>query len=129
MEYTEYAGNYYGTPLAPIEAHVSCGIDVFLDVEIEGHKNIRKRIPEALSVFITPPSIEVLEQRLRKRSTETEEKIKRRLRRAKKEMAMAGTYDFVVVNDELETAVNELYTIVQNIRTKTENYGKEDYLS
>jgi len=129
LEYTQYIGNYYGTPILPIYEHIDAGYDVFLDVEVEGHKNIKKKIPEAISIFIAPPSIEVLAERLRKRSTETEDKILRRLETAEKEMALADTYDYIVINDNREVAANELFAIIMNEKAKqctVNRVGKED---
>lgn len=118
LEYTEYVGNYYGTPLKPIYDNVNNGIDVFLDVEVEGNKNIRKKIPEAVSVFIAPPSIEELAKRLRARSTESEEKIIGRLKTAERELKLAETYDYIVTNDDLETAAEKVLDIIKSEKSK-----------
>ena len=118
LEYTRYVNNYYGTPLAPIYDHIDNGYDVFLDIEVEGHGNVKKKIPESVSIFITPPSLEVLAERLRGRSTEPEEVIAGRLETAKTEMALAGTYDYTVINDDLATAANELLNIIIKEKNK-----------
>lgn len=118
LEYTRYVDNYYGTPIGPIYDRIEQGYDVFLDIEVEGHSNVKKRIPEAVSVFITPPSLEVLAARLRGRSTEPEEVILGRLETAKNEMAMAGTYDYTVINDDLKTAADELLGIILKEKQK-----------
>lgn len=112
LEYAEYVGNYYGTPKRPIYDHVAEGYTVFLDVEVQGYRQLRAKVPEALSVFIAPPSLEVLAQRLRSRGTETEEKIAGRLKTAEAEIALAPTYDHVVVNDEVDRAAREILEIL-----------------
>ena len=118
LEYAEYVNNFYGTPLQPIHDHINDGCDVFLDVEVQGHEQVCNKIPEAISIFIAPPSLEVLAARLRGRSTETEEKIQGRLITAERELEIANSYDYIVVNDELEKAVDELYKIINTEKQK-----------
>ena len=86
LEYAEYVGNFYGTPLKPIYDHVNDGYAVFLDVEVKGKKQVSEKVPEAVSIFIAPPSLEELENRLRLRATDTEEAIAMRLNRAREEL-------------------------------------------
>ena len=113
LEYAEYVGNYYGTPRAPVTENVKMGNDVFLEIEIRGFQQIKEKLPEAVSIFIAPPSLEELERRLRGRSTETEEKLRGRLEKAEKEMKYAGLFDYVVVNDQVERAAGEIISIVE----------------
>ena len=115
LEYTRYGSNYYGTPLRPVEKMIDDGKLVFLNIEVEGGGNVRRLVPAVKEIFLMPPSIEELESRLRNRGSETEECIKRRIEIAKREMQCAGDYDFTVVNDDLDTAVDEIYTIINNI--------------
>ena len=89
------------------------GNDVFLEIEIRGFQQIKEKLPEAVSIFIAPPSLEELERRLRGRSTETEEKLRGRLEKAEKEMKYAGLFDYVVVNDQVERAAGEIISIVE----------------
>lgn len=113
LEYAEYAGNYYGTPLEPIYSHSEKGDLVVLDVEVQGYQQIKKKIPEAVSVFIAPPSLEELEARLRGRLTETEERITKRLAIAKGELELAKTYDHIVVNDNVKDAAEKIFAVIQ----------------
>ncbi len=120
LEYAEYVGNYYGTPAGPIVEHIAAGIDVFLDVEVNGSGQLRRKIPEAVSIFIVPPSIEALGKRLRGRKTESEEKIAVRLEKAREEMQLASTYDYTVVNDNVLDAAEEIIRIIAAERKKLE---------
>lgn len=113
LEHAEYCGNYYGTPKEPIEKAVAEGYDIVLEIEVQGGAQIKNKIPDCVSVFITPPSMEVLERRLRNRGTETDEVIKNRLNTALQEIPHAKDYDYIVVNDELEKAVDELEAIIK----------------
>ncbi len=118
LEHAEYCGNYYGTPKEPIEKAVKDGFDIVLEIEVQGGSQIKKKIPDCVSVFITPPSMEVLEKRLRNRGTETDEVIKNRLNTALVEIPHAKDYDYIVVNDELEKAVDELESIIKAEKLK-----------
>lgn len=118
LEYAEYVGNLYGTPLKPIYDHVAKGYTVFLDVEVQGKQHVCEKIPQAISIFIAPPSLEELGNRLRLRSTESEEKIQGRLETAKKELQLADTYDYLVVNDDLNVAVAEFMAIMEKEKSK-----------
>ena len=102
LEYTEFCGNYYGTPTRMIDEKLGNGISVILEIETDGASRIKKKRPDCKSIFILPPSYETLAHRLRKRNTETEEKIQKRLARAKEELLEAEKYDFKVINDELK---------------------------
>ena len=114
LEYAEYVGNYYGTPAGPVREHVEAGDDVFLDIEVQGARQVKEKLPDAVMIFIAPPSIETLEDRLRGRLTESEEKVLRRLDTAKREIALSEMYDYVVINDEVDRAVDELLMIIEN---------------
>ena len=98
LEYTEYCGNFYGTPLKEAEEILASGKNLILEIEVEGAENVKKKYPDAVLVLLLPPSYAVQEQRLRGRGTETEEKITERLARAKEEIAHASSYDYVVYN-------------------------------
>ena len=98
LEYTEYCGNYYGTPLKEAEAVLESGRNLILEIEVEGAHNVKLKYPEAVLIMLLPPSFAVQEQRLRGRGTETEEKILERLARAKEEIYHATSYDYVVYN-------------------------------
>ena len=113
LEYTNYAGNFYGTPKEYIKNHLEQGIDVILEIEIEGATNIKKLIPEALFIFIMPPSLKTLIKRLKKRGTESNDKIIKRFHEAYKEINEVTKYNYVVVNDELEDTVNTIEAIIK----------------
>ena len=124
IEYAQYCGNYYGTPKAYVEEQLANGKDVILEIEIQGALQIKKKFPEALLLFATPPSIEELEKRLRGRGTETEEVIRKRLLRAGEEAEGMDAYDYLVINDDLERCVEEIHSIV-NAARNTPNRNNE----
>ncbi|MBO5745833.1 MAG: guanylate kinase [Clostridia bacterium] len=123
LEYNEYCGNYYGTPKAPVERCIASGGEIILEVDVNGAANVRKNCPDNFSVFIAPPSFEVLRNRLTNRGTETADVIESRLARAKEEMVRAKEYDYVVVNDDLDTAVQELAGIILAERHRVDRNG------
>lgn len=108
LEWAEFAGNRYGTPRAPVEERIAAGGTVLLEIELQGARQVRRAMPEALMVFLTPPSFVDLELRLRGRATEDEAAITRRLARAREELAAADEFDAVVVNDDVGRAAREL---------------------
>lgn len=112
LEYAEYAGNYYGTPKKFIQEKLDKGIDVILEIEIQGAMQIKKLIPEALFIFIMPPTLEELKRRLVGRNTDSKEKIIERFKIAYKEINEVSKYNYVVVNDEVENAVNKISSIM-----------------
>lgn len=113
LEYTNYAGNYYGTPRGTIKEKLDQGIDVILEIEIEGAANIKKIIPEAIFIFILPPSLKDMVKRLKKRGTDSKEKILERFHTAYKEINEVTKYNYVVVNDILEDAINKVEAIIK----------------
>ena len=112
LEYNEYSGNYYGTPKAPIEEHLSKGDDVVIECDVNGASARRDILPDVTSVFIMPPSFEVLRKRLVGRGTETTEQVERRMNEALNEIRRADEYDYIVVNDDLESAVEDFLTVL-----------------
>ena len=114
LEYTRYNNYYYGTIKSHVQSFLDDGKNVILEIEVDGATQIKKKCPEAITVFLTAPSEDEVERRLRKRNTEDEETIKKRLEIAKGEMKMAKHYDFSVVNDSIENAVNELIKIIKS---------------
>ncbi|HBH95069.1 MAG TPA: guanylate kinase [Ruminococcaceae bacterium] len=119
LEHTEYCGNYYGTPEQTVRDSLESGQNVVLKIEIEGAENIKRLIPEAVLIFILPPSMQELKRRLYKRGTEDEETIEKRLKQAEKEISFAENYDYVIVNGELEKAVHDFVSIVSAESFKT----------
>ena len=112
LEYAEFVGNFYGTPKRYVEEAMERGEDVILDIELQGAIQVHQKMPEAVRIFVLPPSISELERRLRTRGTETDEKIAGRLIRARTEFESANTYDYIVINDDVEKAVSELEAIL-----------------
>lgn len=112
LEHTEYCGNYYGTPRKAVEDMLENGKNAVLKIEIEGAANVKKLFPEAVLIFILPPSMEELERRLRKRGTEDEPTIQKRLAQAKTELSYAKNYDYAITNGDLEKAVDDLVAVV-----------------
>ena len=119
LEHAEYCGNFYGTPSEPIDAWQAEGCDVILEIEVQGGAQIKTKRPDCVSIFILPPSLEVLEKRLRRRGTDAEEAIQKRLDAAKSEIAQAMHYDYVVVNDDLESAVEQVTEILRTEKLKS----------
>ena len=113
LEYAQYCDNYYGTPKDYVDEQLEKGYNVFLEIELQGAQNVLKLRPDAVSIFILPPSVEELERRLRDRGTETEEAILKRLSQAKVEMDHAKMYQYTVINDDLEIAIEEVLDIVR----------------
>lgn len=113
IEYTNYVGNYYGTPKKYIQEKLNEGIDVILEIEIEGASNIKKIIPEAIFIFIMPPSLKTLVKRLKARNTDTNDKILERFHTAYKEINEVTKYNYVVVNDDLEDAIQKVEAIIK----------------
>ena len=112
LEYNKYGSNYYGTPKKSVEELLNKGIDVVLRIDVNGKANIKKIYPEAVSIFMMTPSLEILEKRLRSRGTDTESDIATRLETAKAEIEKSGDYDYYVINDVLENAVNKVIEII-----------------
>ncbi len=112
LEYTEYVGNYYGTPASYVKKTLEEGKDVFLEIEVEGAKQVREKFPDGLFIFLIPPSLSELEKRIKTRGTETEDLIKSRLAVAREELKMMSLYDYVVENDTVENAVKKIKAIV-----------------
>ena len=112
LEHAQYVGNYYGTPAAPVLESLRSGISVILDIEVQGASNVRKVMPEAVTVFLAPPSFEALETRLRGRGLDSEEKIRQRLARAREEYREIPKYDYIVINDDVDEAAEELAAIL-----------------
>ena len=127
LEHVEYSGNYYGTPKGPIDKWLDDGETVFLKIEVRGAENIKKIYPQAVTVFIIPPSYDVLEKRLRDRKSDSQEAILKRLETAKFEIEKATDFDYIIINDDLESATEDLNTIIKAERLK--QFNLKNYLS
>ena len=119
MEYAQYVGNYYGTPKKYVEDRMKKGKDVILEIEIQGALQIKKNYPDALLLFVMPPSILELKNRLLNRGSETMELIESRLRRAKEEAMGIDEYDYIIVNEELDFSVEELHHVIEGAHHMT----------
>lgn len=113
IEYAQYCGNYYGTPKAYVESQLEQGRDVILEIEIQGALKVKEQFPQALLLFVTPPSAQELRRRLIGRGTETEKVIDARLSRAGEEAEGIEQYDYLVINDELDACVKQMHTLIQ----------------
>lgn len=120
LEHAEFCGNLYGTLTAPIEEHLAAGCHVILEIEVQGAAQIRKLRPEAVFVFIAPPSLETLRERLTGRGTEAPDVIAKRIAQAEKELKLIPQYDYCIVNDRLQDAIADFRAVVRAVELKTE---------
>ena len=121
LEYAQYVGNYYGTSLKVIQDKLAAGIDVLLDIEVQGAAKVRSKCPEAVLIFIIPPSFEELSRRLHGRATDNEDVIAGRLQKAREEYQEIPNYDYLVVNDKVSTAAAEIISILTAEDCRTRN--------
>ncbi len=119
LEWAEFAGNYYGTPAGPVDEKLQAGCDVILDVESHGMYNVKAMRPDAVTMFVYPPSFAELERRLRSRKSETEERIRSRLEQSRQECAHAEDYDYIIINDDLDIAAAEAAAIMTAEKCRT----------
>lgn len=129
LEHAEFAGNRYGTPRGPIEAALERGQDVILEIEVQGAMQVAAQSDEAILIFIMPPSLTELRRRLEGRATETPEQIERRLSRAHEEILAAQHFKYVVLNDDLARAVDDLHAIQRAERLRASRYSPADLLA
>ncbi|WP_295217143.1 guanylate kinase [Ruminococcus sp.] len=120
LEYAQYCNHYYGTPKQPVEDHLAQGQDVILEIEVVGAMKIREKCPDAVFLFIMPPSLSELERRLRKRGTEEGAVVQNRVAQASREIGCAAQYDYIVVNGELSQAIADVNAILRAESCKTE---------
>ncbi len=120
LEHNVFVGNYYGTPKAPVINCIENGKDMLIEVDVNGAVQIRAKMPEAVSIFIMPPSLDALKKRLTGRGTDSDEVIEKRLNEALREIASAKDYDYIVVNDDLETAANDFVKIMSVDKFRTD---------
>ena len=119
LEWAEFAGNYYGTPAGPVDEKLDAGFDVVLDVESHGMYSVKALRPDAVTLFVYPPSFAELERRLRNRKTETEERIQSRLAQSRQECTHAGDYDYIIINDDLDIAAAEAAAVMTAEKCRT----------
>ncbi len=118
LEYAEYVGNYYGTPAGSVNEMLKNGKDVILEIEVQGALKVKEKCPDANMVFIIPPSFSALEFRLRSRGTESDDVIAKRLEKARSEYLMVDKYDYIVINDDIDKAADEIRAIIMSSRCK-----------
>ena len=124
LEHNEFVGNYYGTPREPVERAVANGQDMVIEVDVNGAAQIREKMPEAVSIFIMPPSFPELKRRLSGRGTESEELIQKRLNSALGEIKRATEYDYIVVNEDITAAADDIMSVILSSRLKTDRQTK-----
>ena len=119
LEYTKFVGNYYGTPLDKVEEQLDEGKEVVLEIEVEGAKQVRKKMRDAIFIFIAPPTMADLKARLKSRGTESDEIIKERYEKACREIGLAYLYNYIVVNDTVENAADKIMAIIRSEHART----------
>lgn len=124
LEHNEFVGNYYGTPREPVERAIANGQDMVIEVDVNGAAQIREKLPEAVSIFIMPPSFAELKRRLSGRATESEELIQKRLTSALGEIKRAVEYDYIVVNEDIAAAADDIMSVILSSRLKTDRQTK-----
>ncbi|MFD2628329.1 guanylate kinase [Oceanobacillus kapialis] len=125
LEYAKYVNNYYGTPRTYVEETLAAGYDVFLEIEVQGALQVKQNFPEGVFIFLFPPSLEELKNRIVSRGTESSDLVLNRLKEARKEIEMMDAYDYVVVNDQVEHAVSKVQSIIQSEHLKRERVAKQ----
>lgn len=120
LEYAKYVDNYYGTPRKYVEETLASGKDVFLEIEVQGAMQVKKRFPQGVFIFLFPPSLDELKNRILGRGTESEELVLNRLKEARNEIEMMHAYDYVVVNDEVQRAVDKVQAIIASEHCRRE---------
>ncbi|RWR14076.1 guanylate kinase [Siminovitchia fortis] len=120
LEYAQYVGNYYGTPVDYVKETLEAGKDVFLEIEVQGAKQVREKIPDGIFIFLMPPSLAELKNRIVGRGTESVDLIRNRMEAARKEIELTSMYDYIVVNDDVERAVDKINAIVQAEHCRSE---------
>lgn len=124
LEYAEYVHNFYGTSLKAIQDRLNAGIDVLLDIEVQGAAKVREKCPDALFIFIIPPSFEELSRRLHNRNTDSEDVIQGRLEKAKVEFREIPKYDYLVINDKVSNAVAEIESVLKAAECRVQNRSR-----
>lgn len=125
LEYAQYVNNYYGTPREYVEEMLAAGHDVFLEIEVQGALQVKHNFPEGVFIFLFPPSLEELKNRIINRGTESDELVRNRLNEARNEIELMDAYDYVVVNDDVAKAVTNIQSIIQSEHLKRERIAKQ----
>ncbi|WP_122645877.1 guanylate kinase [Enterococcus mediterraneensis] len=114
LEYAEYVGNYYGTPLSYVQQTLDAGKDVFLEIEVQGARQVKEKVPDGVFIFLTPPDLQELKSRIVGRGTDAPDVIEERMKVAREEIEMMALYDYAVVNDEVPNAVERIKKIIES---------------
>lgn len=125
LEYAQFVGNYYGTPRKYVEDTLAAGHDVFLEIEVQGALQVKENFPEGVFIFLFPPSLDELKNRIVSRGTESQDLVLKRLRKAKNEIELMDAYDYVVVNDNVKRAVTKIQSIIQSEHCKRVRIAKQ----
>lgn len=123
LEHARYVDNYYGTPVGPVNDQLEAGYDVVLEIEVQGAMQIHEKRPDAVMVFVAPPSLEELSRRLHGRGTEADETVQARLKTARDELSYADRFDYVIINDDLQQAIDDLRAILRAERCRVSPDG------
>ena len=126
LEHAEYVGNIYGTPIAPVELKLEAGIDVILELEVQGALSVKAKRHDAVLIFLAPPNFEELERRLKRRGTDSEQAIEGRMKRARQEYEKIGEFDYIVTNDNVIDAADEMRCIIKACRCLTKKRIPEE---
>ncbi len=127
LEYAQFVDNYYGTPYDKVLENLDKGNEVVLEIEVQGAMQVKDKKPDAVFIFIAPPSFSSLEERLKNRGTESDEVIKERLQKAKREIDLAPNYDYIVINDDVDNAADRIMAIIRAEHAKCERSLEEYY--
>ncbi len=127
LEYAEFVGNYYGTPIDKVEQNIADGKEVVLEIEVEGARQVKEKMPDAVFIFIAPPSFNALYERLKSRGTERQEVITERLAKARRELRLMNDYDYIVINDEVNNAADRIRAIIRAEHASTKR-SAEGYI-
>lgn len=128
LEYAEVHGNFYGSPIADVKRLLSSGKDVILEIDVQGGLNVRKKFPDVLLIYVTPSDLSALRRRLSGRGTESEADMRRRIANARRELASLPQYDYLVINDQLDAAVEQLRSIVLTEKQRIGRYDRQALL-
>ncbi|MBR6171919.1 MAG: guanylate kinase [Eubacterium sp.] len=124
IEWAQYVDNYYGTPRKFVEQEIAAGRDVILEIEVQGAAIVKNQYPDAKLIFITTENVEILKERLTGRGSETEEQVKKRLKRAAEEASFIGNYDYIVINDEINTCIDTVNSVILSEKCRREKNTK-----
>lgn len=127
LEYAEFVGNYYGTPIDKVEENIAAGKEVVLEIEVEGARQVKQKMSDAVFIFIAPPSFNALHERLKRRGTERQEVINERLEKARRELRLMNDYDYIVINDEVNNAADRIRAIIRAEHASTKR-SAEGYI-